>query len=206
MSEVHATALPKPDKPYPDFPLFPHATRRWAKKIRGRMHYFGPWADPDGALKCYLRQKDDLHAGRRPREATDDLTVKDLANRFLNAKLALVQSGELTSRSWQDYKCTCELLVARFGKSRLVADLRPDDFERLRGAMAKKWGPVTLGNAIQRVRVVLKYASDNGFIDRPVQYGQEFKRPSQKVLRINRARKGPKLFTADEIRGMIDAA
>ena len=38
----------KPAKP-PDFPLFPHATRMWAKKVLGTLRCFGPWSDPHGA-------------------------------------------------------------------------------------------------------------------------------------------------------------
>src|SRR5262249_48882366 len=119
MSNTHSTrpALSaKPAKPYPEFPLTPHPTGCWCKKIRGKLHYFGTWDDPDGALKKYLEQRDALHAGRKPREETDGVTVKTLANAFLNAKQALVDSGELSPRAWQDYKAACDLAVAAFSK------------------------------------------------------------------------------------------
>lgn len=76
----------KPEKPYPYFPLFAHATNRWAKKIRGKLHYFGRWDDPYGALNEYLAVKDDLHAGRTPQTDHDALTLRELCNKFIRSK------------------------------------------------------------------------------------------------------------------------
>src|SRR6266545_6764784 len=93
MSESNPTKPAKPSKPYPDFPLTAHPAGYWCKKIRGKLHYFGPWADSDAALAKYREQKDALHAGRTPRPDAGALTVKELANAFLNHKQALLDAG-----------------------------------------------------------------------------------------------------------------
>jgi integrase len=209
MSEVHSTpagASAKPAKPYPEFPLTAHPAGYWCKKIRGKLHYFGPWDDPDGALAKYLEQKDALHAGRKPVPEPGALTVKAAANAFLTHKLGLRDSGELSTRMWAEYKEMCDLLVKHFGRARLVADLDPADFAALRNKLAKRWGPVRLGNAIQRTRSVFKYALDAVLIDKPVRFGPGFTRPTKKVLRLHRAAQGPKLFTAEEVRKLLAAA
>jgi integrase len=209
MSETHPTAPAgpvKPAKPYPEFPLTAHPAGYWCKKIRGKLHYFGPWADPDGALKKYLGQKDALHAGRKPRESTEGATVHELANRFLNQKQALVDVGELSPRTWRDYKEACDAIVAAFGKRRLVADIDPDDFADLRKKLAGKWGPHRLSKTIQFVRCVFKFAFEAGLVAVPVRFGPGFKRPSKKTIRLQRAKAGAKLFTADEIRRLLAAA
>ncbi len=142
----------KPDKPRPDFPLFAHAVGQWAKKILGKMHYFGTWDDPTAALQKYLDQKDALHAGRMPRARSEDaFTVRDLLNRFMVSKDHLQDTGEITARTRNDYFATCERIGQAFGLSRVLDDLCPDDFEELRKKMARTWGPVTLGNEIQRI-------------------------------------------------------
>jgi integrase len=209
MSGSHSTPADtrsKPNKPYPEFPLFPHATGRWAKKIRGKLHYFGKWEDPDAALTLYLEQKDALHAGRKPRLDPETLTVKDAANAFLIHKAALRDSGELSPRTWMDYKAAADLIVKHLGKSRAVADLGPDDFAALRNKMSRTWGAIRVRDFVQRIRSIFKHAVDVGLIDTPVRFGPGFARPTKKVIRLERAKSGPKMFEASELLRMLEAA
>ena len=196
----------KPAKPHPDFPLFAHAAGVWAKKVKQRLHYFGPWDDPEGALQRWLEQKDDLLAGRTPRPKTEGLTLRDLANRFLTAKKHLVENGEITPRSYESYYATCEQVIVILGKDRPLTDLRGDDFAHLRRRLAKTRGPVALGNEINRVRILFKFAYDAELIDRPIRYGASFKRPARSVLRLARAKKGPRMFESLELQTILDGA
>ena len=79
-----------------------------------------------------------------------------------------------------------------------------DDFEALRRRMAKRWGPVRLGNAITRVKSVFKYGTDNGLIERAVRYGSEFRKPDKSVLRRHRAKNGERMLEAHQLRELID--
>jgi integrase len=196
----------KPAKPYAEFPLFPHATGRWAKKIRGKLHYFGPWDDPQAALDKYLAEKDALHAGRKPRPDPEAVTVKDAVNAFCMAKKALVEAGELSELTMADYTLIGRLLLVQAGKGRLVADIGPDDFAALRKRLAKRWGPHRILKLVQYVRSIFKHAFETGLIPAPVRFGPDFKRPSKKTLRQNRAKRGAQLFAPEEIRRMLDAA
>ena len=199
-------AATKPKKPRQTFPLFPHANGQWAKKIKGRLCYFGPWADPEGAEANYLRDATDLQAGRTPRPSPDAFTVADLCNAFLAAKEAKTEAGELAPKSFRDYLATAKKLTAAFGRTRPVADLAASDFTALRRQLARTRGPHALGTEIQRMRTCFKWGYDSGLIDRPVRYGPEFKRPKPKVFRKAKRESGPRLYEPEEVRVLLAAA
>ena len=196
----------KPPKPRPTFPLFAHANGQWAKKVRGRLHYFGPWADPDAAEAAYLESAADLRAGRTRRVDPAAVTVADAVNRFLAAKEAAHEAGELAFKSWRDYLATGRRVVQAFGRLRPVSDLAADDFAGLRKQLAARRGPVALGTEIQRTRTLFKFAYDDGLIDRPVRFGVGFKRPKPRAVRRARREAGPRMFEPAEVRNLLTGA
>ena len=202
------TRKPRPSKPRPDFPLFPHRTNRWCKKIRGQSHYFGKVdTDPSGeaALERWLDQKDDLLAGRKPRGKVDALTVGDLCNRWLEAKQARVRTGELSQRTWDEYRALCQVILAVVERNRAASDLGPEDFAKLRAAMAERWGPARLGTGVIVTRSIWRWAFEAGLIAMPQRFG-DFSRPNAKTIRVARAAKGPQMFTPEEIRKLLEHA
>lgn len=213
----HSKHEPLPSKPHPDFPLFPHATHRWAKKIRGKFEYFGSTnGDPEG--KAALANYHDQIAGR-PSQA-QGLTVAGLCNRFLTVSTAKMEAGKLVPRTFKNYKQATDILVAHFGKLKPVENLTVEDFEGLMTAIEKeptegelkrrkrrkKRGPSAVGNLVQVIRIVFNYGYANELLDKPVRFGTTFKRPARKVMRKVRAAKGSQMLEAAEIRKLLESA
>jgi integrase len=184
--------------------LTPRNDGRWCKKVRGKLHIFAGTADQ--ALEEWLRVKDDLLAGRTAPPKSGAICVADLVNHFLTYKQQLRESGELAPRTFDRYFASGAVLVGSFGRNRPVDDLTSDDFQALRGDMAKRWGPVALGNEIQMARSVFRYGFEAGLIDKPMRFGPGFKKPSAKTLRKSRTAGGPKLFTPEQLQALLKAA
>jgi integrase len=188
----------------PRFPLFQHRNGQWAKKIDGKLGYFG--VDRLAALRKYeahLRScttiTDRVTFGAR----FADLQLHQLVTSFLASKMRLLDSGELRPRTLNEYQENCDRVMKVFGPDIPVSSLGPLHFERLRADFASTHKPPTLCGDIACARVLFKYAHDT--FDIRVRYGQSFKKPSQAVLRKYRLSKPAKLFTADEVRRMLAA-
>ena len=123
-------------KPYPDFPLSYHPpSGRLYKRINGKRYYFGYAKDWQAAVDEYQMQRDDLYAGRKPRDHDGKgLTVRELCRRFLTSKERKQGQGKLSPRSWPDYKRCTDQIVQVFGKERLVENLGPNDFQELQAS------------------------------------------------------------------------
>jgi len=101
----------KPKKPHPDFPLFPHASNRWCKKVKGKAYYFGKVStDPEGkaAIQDWFNRKDGILAGcdvperMSTRSAGMPVTITDVCDSFIAHKKNMdLRPSRPTSRARQ---------------------------------------------------------------------------------------------------------
>lgn len=196
----------KPPKPYPEYPLFAHDTKRWAKKIKKKTHYFGPWDDWKGALDRYQYAIDFLMAGKPvpPKDSTA-LTIEDLCNSFLEARDHEVKSGELALLSWKDLKRASQKLIKLVGRHTVVEHMTPSDFRSLRTKLSKDVGLVTLGNSVRRIRQIFNFAKDENLVAH-VQTGKAFALPKVKDLRKEKQSLPDKVFSVSELTTLYRAA
>lgn len=179
-------------------------TGQYRKRIRGKDYYFG--TDADLALAEWLRVKDDLLAGRSPKAYEgENCDLKTLCNVFLTNAKAKRDAGEITGRTFADYFTSCERLVKQLGKTAIVEEITPSDLMALRRKLSKTMNSTTLGNEVNRCRVILRSAFENALTDRPMRFG-DFKRPAMRVKRREKAANGSKLFEATEITKLLEAA
>jgi len=197
-------AKEKPDKPYPEYPLFAHANGQWAKKIHGKLHYFGSWSDSKAALAKFQEECDYLYADQRPPEK--GMSVHEALHHFLDAKQDLVDSGELSERSLNDYVSTFRRLVEFFGRDRPIASLKQTDFGSYRAAMSKRIGPTTVGNEVRRIKSAINWLNESGLITDYIRVGPDFKQPSAKAVRQSRQGKRDKFIEAKDVRKLVAAA
>lgn len=195
----------RPEKPYPEFPLFADHRGQWCKKIRGKRHYFGPWNDWKKALQNYLQQRDDLHAGRSPRKR-GGTTLRDLCWLFLESKEAEADVDELRVTTFREYKHTCKIIAEILGEELDAAELCAGDFIELRQELARLYpSKVTLGNKLRNARTLFKWAGESGTTPE-LPYRIALKTPSARVMRVERNAAPKQIFTAKEIKACVRSA
>lgn len=206
------TSRKKPNKPYPSFALTAHPNGQWCKKIRGRVHFFGVWADPGAALERYHAVAADLHAGRPTRLSTlshSGPTVKDVCNGFLGWQKDKLDSGEIGARWFEDSREIVSEFATAVVKERLATDLRPEDFQRYRLKLAKRLGVHALTRHVTCIRSLFRYAYDVDLINDAVKLGKGFANPTaaqkRKAKQKAELENGKKLFTREELVAILDA-
>lgn len=203
MARPTLVRVPKPRKPYRDFPLHQKAVGPgyWAKKILGRTYYFGRWADGwQAALAEYDRVKVTLFSGGRIEDVRGGSgSLLYVCNHFLEAKERRVIAGQLTRRYFDELKATCGTLLETIGPNVLADSLQPTDFDKLYSRFAKEYGVTRLGNEIGRVKQVFNHADACGLIERLPRYGTNFRRPPRRLVRLQAASNETPTFEATEL-------
>jgi integrase len=194
----------KPAKPEGS-PIYPHNSGKWAKKIRGKLYYFGRWDDHEAAVNEYEAVREALENGRdRATIDPNSFTVADACNHYLHACKGRVERDDLASRTFVDYERTAEGLVKMLGRDTAVLRLEPQHFREVINKIASKRNAIGTANEVTRVKTLFNWCVAEGLLDQLPKYGPDFRQPKAKSIRAHRARQPAKAFNPDELLATLD--
>jgi integrase len=197
----------KPDKPDKNFPLFAHSAGVWAKKIGGKLYYFGPWRDPQGARERFLKEFPYLQAGLQP--PGRQTLLADLLNAFLGDKDAKHKTGDIGHTCYQEYESICDAIAEAIGKHRPVETLTPEVFVALRLALAtnrkgEPYSPHSLKRRLTVARMLFAYGNEEMGLS--LRFRRSLNAPSKRSIRRKEREREKRLYTAKEIQKLVKAA
>jgi len=201
----------KPEKPWPDFPLYWHQRGYWMCKRQRREYRYE--ADPHASYARYLKDKEIWDAGAVPAQPMKGYLLADAINQFLSRQQNRLADGAINSRQFARYRKELEkhLLQAVPKTTRLqdfASDRAPSLFRRIR-ATARAKGLESCRIHVTAVRAMLDHAARKRMMMAP-DYGEDFDPPTVKQFRdqrnVERAEHGDRAWGIDELGAILVAA
>lgn len=170
------------------FPIKPRRDGRFQKRIHGTLYYFGGGGNRKAALAEYERVKHDLYAGRKPRAMADPdtLTLKTMANLFIDEQEARNAAGDISAGHLADYRWAIRRFLKKMSGGRLVSDLGPDDFAIYRRFLLSKVGGYAYNRERACIVAMFNHAEQCGWLINPVRFGKGFAKVGVSELRVGR--------------------
>lgn len=194
-----------------------HKNGQWVKKIRGKLNYFGPWDDPDGALQRYLANAEDLQAGRpvNTSPTSAGVTVAAVFNRYLahrsedvrqnRRELGEIVEDKISPGQFNRYRRAGNLMADVLGGDAVADDLTAADFARVHARLKANYKPETMANYANAIKTVLRWAHEEAELltHRPKVGGSLTVKSLKRSLRQKRDEGRKRLLTPDQIHAML---
>lgn len=188
--------------------LFAHRNGQWAKKIRGRMCYFGVISDPAAALARYQAEGPGLHRGdglEHSRACADgSLSVEHAVNAWLAWQLSRVETGDLTPATFRDYRMVGQWIGDSVGWSTACGTLTPGVWSAARAELGRRYAtPGTVRKFVLLTRAWAKWAER---LVAPIDLGRDWTGPSQRAMRLRKAEQRasrPRLVSDHDLRHLL---
>lgn len=204
---AHHTEAQRPLKPRHDFPLFAHGCGQWAKKIRGKMRYFGPWGDPKGAQERLRAFIADDAAGRVAIPVNNDQPFRNVVDAYITARHEHLKAGKITLRHYADMARVTKILAGQIDLTRPVNAIGPADWTAVHRHLMGRHGSSTVTRTVTILRGLVKWAVAMGMIDAgAMRFGPDFKIVPAAVLQRAQAARGDRLYSVEQVGMMIEAA